>query len=390
MPYYLTLKRKPQHKQLTFDEICFGDVDLRELYKPNNDNNTITYKLDYIPQHYIEAADIPELIHKLKVFNNVTEECRKVPRKELYHHFRIPKNTKDKYGHIKWRDIDAPLEPLMSHLRMLNTMLQNEFYCLHHTAAFGYVKDRSIYKALKRHQKNESNWFAKFDLKNFFGSTTLDFTMHSLSMVFPFCEIVKSSEGKNELRKALELGFLDGKLPQGSASSPYLTNLIMVPFDFEFSKRLREMDQRYVYTRYADDLQISSRYEFDEKKITKEIDAVLYKLDAPFRINAEKTRYGSKAGRNWNLGLMLNAQNEITVGHKKKRWLKVQLFNYAMDKTNGIKWDYSELSTLNGHLNYCLSIEKRTITALVKSVSEKCGLDIAQSIKDDLRKPKDL
>lgn len=388
MPYYLTLKRKPQHKQLTFDELLFGDIDLRETYNPNNDNNTITYRLDYIPQHYVEAADIPSLIDKLKGFNNVSQECRKVPRKELYHHFRIPKKTTDKNGYIKWRDIDAPLEPLMSHLRLLKNMLENEFFCMHHTASFGYVKNRSTYKALKRHQQNESNWFAKYDLRDFFGSTTLDFAMQSLSMVFPFCEIVKSTEGRNELYKALELGFLDNKLPQGTPLSPLLTNLIMVPFDFEFSKALREMDQRFVYTRYADDIQVSSQHEFDKKEITNKINEILKSLNAPFRINSEKTRYGSKAGRNWNLGLMLNADNEITVGHKKKRKLKVQLFNYAMDKKHGIKWDYSELSSLNGHLNHCLSIEKRTITALVEGISNKCGINIMQSIKDDLRKPK--
>lgn len=269
-------------------------------------------------------------------------------------------------------------------------MLENEFFCMHHTASFGYVKHRSTYKALKRHQQNESNWFAKYDLRDFFGSTTLDFAMQSLSMVFPFCEIVKSTEGRNELYKALELGFLDNKLPQGTPLSPLLTNLIMVPFDFEFSKALRGMDQRFVYTRYADDIQVSSQYEFDKKEITNKINEILKNLNAPFRINSEKTRYGSKAGRNWNLGLMLNADNEITVGHKKKRKLKVQLFNYAMDKKHGIKWDYSELSSLNGHLNHCLSIEKRTITALVEGISNKCGINIMQSIKDDLRKPKDL
>ena len=71
---------------------------------------------------------------------------------------------------------------------------------------------------------------------------------------------MKDEKGKAELTKALELGFLDGGLPQGTPLSPTVTNIMMIPVDFKVARELREHNhQRFVYTRYADDFQISSK-----------------------------------------------------------------------------------------------------------------------------------
>ena len=147
----------------------------------------------------------------------------------------------------------------MDALRRQKTMYEEDFHVLYHTSAFAYIKHRCTVDAVKRHQSNQSKWFAKLDLHDFFGSTTLDFVMSMFSMVFPFSEVVKIPEGKAQLRKALELAFLDGGLPQGTPISPLITNVMMIPVDFKLSKAFRDYDkQQFVYTRYADDFIISS------------------------------------------------------------------------------------------------------------------------------------
>ena len=103
----------------------------------------------------------------------------------------------------------------------------------YHTAAFAYVKKRSTVDAVKRHQKNSSKWFAKLDLHDFFGSTTLDYAISMFSMVFPFSEIVKEPQGEEALRTAMSLAFLNGGLPQGTPISPLITNVMMIPVDFK-------------------------------------------------------------------------------------------------------------------------------------------------------------
>ncbi|NMT18878.1 hypothetical protein HKA99_31525, partial [Vibrio parahaemolyticus] len=48
-----------------------------------------------------------------------------------------------------------------------------------------------------------------------------------------------------------------GYLPQGGATSPIISNLVMRELDSEFSKIARKY--RLVYTRYSDDITFSTR-----------------------------------------------------------------------------------------------------------------------------------
>jgi len=119
-----------------------------------------------------------------------------------------------------------------------------------------------------------------------------------LSQVCPFSEIVKRHDGNIELQKALRLCFLNNGLPQGTPISPFLTNMMMIPIDHKLSNSLRNLDKRrFVYTRYADDLLISCKIDFNKDVVQKFISDTLAGFNAPFTIKPEKTRYGSSAGR---------------------------------------------------------------------------------------------
>ena len=259
-------------------------------------------------------------------------------------------------------------------------------FSLYHTSAFAYVKNRCTVDAVKRHQKNNSKWFGKLDLHDFFGSTTLDYVIKMFSMVFPFSEIVKFPNGEAELRKALDLAFLNGGLPQGTPLSPLITNVMMIPVDYKLTNAFRDFDkQRFIYTRYADDFIISSKVDFDVHRVEKLVVDTLHEFGAPFTINESKTRYGSSAGRNWNLGVMLNKDNEITVGHKKKRQFQSMLYNYITDKRKGISWPREDVQTMQGLHSYYRMVEPETIDAIVKHTNEKMETDVLRLIKDDLR-----
>jgi hypothetical protein len=239
--------------------------------------------------------------------------------------------------------------------------------------------------AVKRHQQNESKWFIKLDFSNFFGSATPSFVLDMLSMIFPFSEIVKRDEGWLELTKALELCFLNGGLPQGTPISPFITNVMMIPLDHRFSNSLRSFEKnRFVYTRYADDLLISSKHNFDKDKVQAFVSDTLREFNAPFTVKPEKTRYGSSAGRNWNLGVMLNKDNQITIGHKKKKQFKAMLDNYIRSKQSGQHWELHDVQVLSGLISYYRMIEMEYIDYVIGNYSEKNKLDIMARIKADL------
>ena len=191
--------------------------------------------------------------------------------------------------------------------------------------------------------------------------------------------------GKHQLQKALSLCFLSNGLPQGTPISPFLTNVMMIAIDHNISNSLRKFDnRRFVYTRYADDLLISCKVDFDKDKVQKLIIDTLSELQAPFGIKPEKTRYGSSAGRNWNLGLMLNNDNEITIGHKRKKQFKAMLDNYMRDRASGNGWDRYDIQVLGGLISYYRMVEKDYINYLLQQYGEKHGADIDKCIKVDL------
>lgn len=387
---YITVKQSPQYRQMSLEELLFGvrESSPSQLINPNL-TNTRTYAVDVVSSRFTDRIDVDKLIAVLERFNEQTKELRDKPRHDLYYSFHIPKKS----GGL--RKIDAPEAELKDALYRLKTIFEEDFYALYHTSAFAYIKKRSTIECMKRHQQNESKWFCKLDLSNFFGSTTLDFVMSMFSQIFPFSEVVKVTRGREALATALSLAFLDGGLPQGTPISPIITNIMMIPVDFKIANALRdfkytnnegeEVSQRFVYTRYADDFQVSSKYDFNFRTVEALIVSTLESFNAPFKLNESKTRYGSSAGRNWNLGVMLNKDNEITVGHQKKRQFQAMLSSYVMDKKNGRSWDISDIMTMEGYRNYYRMVEGETIDKMVDHLSQKFGVDIVGLIKDDLR-----
>lgn len=377
--FYITVRQSPMYHQMTLEELLF-DTEEKNQTISQNLTNTKTYECDRISDKLLKTIDVQNLIKILTVFNEQTNELRAKPRKDLYHTFHIPKKS----GGL--RKIDAPNPELMGALRHLKTIFEEDFKALYHTSAFAYIKSRSTIDAIKRHQANESRWFGKYDLSNFFGSTTLEYVLHMFSMIFPFSEVIKDEIGKKELTMALELAFLDGGLPQGTPISPTITNIMMIPVDFKLANGLRNFkNQRFIYTRYADDFQISSRYTFSFREVEQFIKDTLNEFGAPFQINSSKTRYGSSAGRNWNLGVMLNGNNKITIGYKKKRQFQAMLSSYIMDKKNDKGWDKSDVRIMEGYRNYYRMVEGETIDKIIEHISQKFNVDVVEMIKQDLR-----
>ena len=378
---YITVRQSPMYHQMTLEEFLFQD-EARDVLLNDNTTNTRTYEVPFLTEYMVRKFrfDIHHLVEKLREFNDATASLRSVPRHSLYEEFYIPKRS----GGL--RRIDAPCPELMDALRRLKTIFEEDFRALYHTAAFAYVKNRSTIDAVKRHQANESRWYAKYDLHNFFGSTTLDFMIRQFSMVYPFSEVVKNEDGLLQLTTALELAVLDGGLPQGTPISPLITNIMMIPIDYKLSNKLRNFEkQRFVYTRYADDFLVSSSYDFSYREIEKLMVDTLQEFGAPFSINTKKTRYGSTAGSNWNLGVLVNANNEITVGYQKKRQFKAMLTSYVLDRRNGTAWDKHDIQIMEGLRSYYRMVEKDTIDEIVSKIGTKFGVDIPALIKEDLR-----
>lgn len=382
MPY-VTIAQNPKYKQLTFDDIL-NDVQEADCILPYDSTSTITRFRIQLPDLMVRNADIPGQIAALQQFNQFYDSLFSVPRKQLYRFFDIKKSN-GKKRRISTPDNDGLKNAHVQLQGLLEPRWNSSFRC-YHTAGHAFIKGRSTMSAVLKHQRNESVWFAHFDFHDFFGSTTLDFLYNMVSNIFPYSEIVKSSVGAEVLKKALDLCFLDGGLPQGTTISPFLSNLMMIPLDHYISKCLREDKRaRYVYTRYADDMIISSQNMFDYKEVQSLIEKTLEKFNAPIFLNEDKTEFRNHKGKNWLLGVMLNCENNITLGYQKKKDLRAHIHNYAMDRKRGEFWCLKDLQKLQGQIAYFRQIEPCYTNEKLDDFSRKYHLNIENYIKKDIR-----
>ena len=295
---------------------------------------------------------------------------------DMYSVFKIPKSSGG------YRTIKAPNEELSNKQKDIRRALESN-YALNmkpHDTAYAYVPTRSVRDALVVHQENKSNWFLKLDFKDFFGSCTPELVRTQLSKHFPICTL--SNLMKEKLFTAIDnLAYLDNALPQGTPLSPTLTNLVMVEFDYLMTKYAYENKLRY--TRYADDILLSSKYQFNYNEVVENVKGILEQNGyETLKLNAGKTRYGSSSGSNWNLGLMYNKDREITIGHKNKRKLKLQMFLFI--KNNSL-WSLEEVQILNGNLEWLRSNEPKAYEGLIQWFDNKHRVSIKNEIKIRLK-----
>ena len=334
---------------------------------------TITRAVNEVPQEFLKQINVPAMIAALKKYNEKYKKLHETPKKLMYTHFEIPKKT----GGM--RPIDAPNPELQYALKELRDLLTDGFGLLYHASSYAYAKKRNTKQLVEKHQRNKSQWFLKTDFSGFFPSTSLNFAMRMLGMIFPTSEIVKEPEGEAELRKALSLGFLNGGLPQGTKLSPTLTGILMIPIDYTLSKYAAE--HKMVYTRYADDIHISAVEHFYYKAVVDQIRQTLNEFGAPYVLKTEKTHYGSVRGRNWMLGMMLNGENEITIGWRNKEVFRAMTANFIMDYKAGKYWPQEDRDRYLGIASYYRFIEPHFYQNLIEKYDRKFSVKTEEILK---------
>lgn len=392
---YYTFKVPPRikHTNITVEEI------LNDLSFIEKGFHTITTEEKVkVKKHTLKTeANATFATHILNYYNQeeIIKTCELIrstnanisePR---YRQFTIPKKSDP----TKKRPIDAPCDALKAIQTMTKNLLENTLHMLPSNEAYAYAKGRCHVDSVKVHQENESKWFLKIDLKDFFPSHTPKYVEKMLKQIYPI-QLFEDSTKDAIIECISEVGFLNGALPMGTPLSPTLTNLCMVPIDYEIKKKLIEKLPSYslIYTRYADDMIISCKYNFDFIKVIQAINEVFRDFNSPFIIRKDKTQFGSSSGKNWTLGVMLNKDNNITIGHKNNQKLRSMIFNFFMDHFQidcivpvGRAWSKEEVQKLQGLLAYYHEVEPEYLEYCKKKYSKKFHKDFDQLVKERLQ-----
>ena len=379
MPFVTTTASIRYH-QMSLEEVLDAAPNAAPRAPVGKPGDTRTVFYETLPSRLSNPYIASRCIAALDAFVKKWEHLYGIERHALYRSFKIPKASGG------WRQIDAPQDDLMDALRELKELFEEHFFASHHTAAFAYAKKRCALSAVQKHQANQSRWFLKTDCSDFFGSTTPAFVFKMLNQIWPFSEVLKLDAGKELLHKALDLAFLNGGLPQGTPLSPTLTNIIMIPIDHYLYHAFRNFNgQTMVYTRYADDIDISCRKSFMFMPVVQFLRDTFAKFEAPYQIKQEKTHYGSANGRNWILGVMYNKDLKITIGARKKQIWRSMMNEYLKRRTTSDAWDLHSIQELQGLTNYYRKIEPDYFDFCLKRFGDKYHINVIRAIRDDIR-----
>lgn len=339
--FYRTYFTQNAIVQLTIEDLYAG----RTL--PTRGESSIkTIRVENIPPQWrIDSDNLSAMLTTLLTQNPVEIQ---------YTEYRIPK------ANGGYRLISAPSDELKDlQKKLYDLFVRRGAYA--HDAAYAYVKDRTCYNAIDKHRNAKTKYFYKFDLHDFFPSCTTEVLTKQLKQVYPFCML-----NDTLLAQVIEVATYNGALPQGSPLSPLLCNMVLLPFDWAMYYSVRHFSG--VYTRYADDILIS----FRSKKDLPFIEHIITNhLPEGLSLNNDKSRCGSIAGHNYNLGLVLNKEHNITIGHKKKMELKAKLNNFIFDFTNQRYWSIIDTQVLQGELNYFKQIEPDYANFVINRLEQK-------------------
>jgi len=218
-----------------------------------------------------------------------------------------------------------------------------------HDCAMAYRDGVSILENAKRHRNNR--YFLKIDFTDFFPSikwtdfkSILDVWYQKSNVDWDY-----NNDAKNLIKKSCF--YFHDRLPIGYPSSPVLSNVVMFDVDVKISKLIGDNTKygNVVYTRYADDIVISTDKKGACKILLDDIAIIIKSSKSPnISINESKTKFGSSSGGSASVtGLKICNDGHITIHKKQKDHIRLLLGLYKKGILNP-----EEHSSLLGHLSY--------------------------------------
>lgn len=253
-----------------------------------------------------------------------------------YREFHIPKK---KGGQ---RKICAPYPSLLACQRWIyQSILLNKK--VHH-CAHGFAPNKSIITNAKKHTKKTC--ILKMDFMNFFPSIPINWVINFFH---------EQGYEKNVSFFLASLCCKDGRLAQGAATSPYLSNILLQSFDKRIFKLCKKL--HLDYTRYADDITISGEY------IPHKVISIIENIVDSFglKVNPEKTRLKIGEGQKIVTGISVSGTS-IALPRKEKREIKKEMhfikkFGHRSHMSKKKIRQPFYLESLLGRLGYWLQIE---------------------------------
>lgn len=262
-----------------------------------------------------------------------------------------------KSGGYRW--IDVPAAELKEAQRII---LEKLFYTYSNfnKVVQGFTKNRDAVTNATVHKNCKK--FLTMDLHDFFGTVTKTHLYGLLvKVIYKFCKSNDVTYESKYVKQILNMCLFYNRLPQGAPTSPFLANLAFKKCDDQILTFVSNFN--LLYTRYADDLTISSNdRDFDFKELSSDIHNII--KNNRFFVNNKKTRILHE-GKAMNItGVIIN-NNKLSVKKTYLNNLRAELHN--LSKTNPIQED---LQKVKGKIAWVEKVQKSKVQKLTQKYTK--------------------
>lgn len=292
---------------------------------------------------YLEEKGYPNILLK-KIFDK---------HEDYIYHFRI-----------KGKLQIAPKWELKILQKILKDYLTDNYTPSISNFATAYIKNENISYNVSKHFGR--NYFYVTDFSNFFPSIKLTNIKDYLSSIF-------KDEDSSSLDMIFNIGFYRNSLQYGFPTSPIISNIVMAKFDNLFFEKLKIKfpENNIAYSRYCDDLTISSKYEISSKVINDLLNNLLSKEYNYLSINKKKTRSFEKYSQYPYITGLVPLKDRVTIGKKRFNMLKLNI--YLSLKKEPIKNTdlFDSEVALSSYLSYVYLVDSHNYNRLKQHFSKK-------------------
>ncbi|WP_240635383.1 reverse transcriptase domain-containing protein [Lysobacter enzymogenes] len=234
-------------------------------------------------------------------------------------------SPEENYSPVHWkaRTIYKPSRTLRDFHTFLSGFVLEQLP-INTSVSFAYRKGTTLAQAVAPHAKSRA--FFQTDLERFFDSITTPLIRRILiENQTPVLDL------QAHLDHILKLLTIDDKLPIGYSTSPLVSNACMHSFD----QRLAQIshDRGWIYTRYADDIMLSTQDRADLSDASTVITGCLAtELGYGFNLNPGKSKLTTIGRKVKLLGLVILPSGDIAIDRDVRNRIESWIYFYLRDR----------------------------------------------------------
>jgi len=270
--------------------------------------------------------------------------------------------TEDEVRLIPLSRAKTELYQCSSRLKLIHTFLSRFVFSempVRKDIVFSYRKEVNITDAVRPHCNSE--FIFKTDISNFFPSISGDAVSDKLSKYCATIRTVDAEEVRDNIKRIVFLCTIDNRLPIGFSSSPSISNFCFYDYDNLIDSYCH--NNNYIYSRYADDLIISSQHEISKDTITTDLKSILSSDPLlKLSINHKKTKVITKKYERKILGISILNDGKMTVSKATKTDIEVKLHLLKTDRDKLVNYtgadEMSSILSIAGVLSQINNIDQ--------------------------------